>query len=512
MRLRKHEKIENRSLRPGRTAQTAGRPARNRKANVLVTLAIVLPVIVGFAGLVLDTSILMAERRNIQSVADAAATAAAMSIYQGGTVAAATAQATTCVQTDNGLSDATVAVNTPPTSGPYAGNSSYVEVTVTRQSQTFFIQLLGAASVQQVDAVSVAGAQASTAGAAVVMLDPNPPGITVNLAPVAPLSLSLPPILGGLQVLGLGQVQVNGAVLDNNQWGGVDQNGNPAGSKPGPPYAASCTPLLALTSLAANDIRVVGGVDNPHYYGSITRGKPSPLRCNALPVPDPYSSLPAPTVAADSKNVAATNYGGVTVLSLPLLSPPTVLKPGVYDWIQVVSGAVVFNPGVYIIRGVNPITQVGLNVIAGTVTANGVMFYITNSTTYSATSGAPDNADGNTVAPSGSLGNLVPGVVIASLLGSSYSPLSDSSSPFNGLLVYQRRVDRRPILFADEALILGGSLQGSVYAKYGQVIFAANGTYNMRFVAGSMLFLNVLQTSLSPSQLLPPAMDVYLVQ
>ncbi len=65
------------------------------------------------------------------------------------------------------------------------------------------------------------------------------------------------------------------------------------------------------------------------------------------------------------------------------------MTPGVYDWIQVVSGKVVFNPGVYIIRSVNPVTQIGLSVLAGQVSANGVMFYITNTTTYSATSGAP---------------------------------------------------------------------------------------------------------------------------
>jgi Flp pilus assembly protein TadG len=481
-----------------------------RSAGVLVILAIALPMLVGIAGLVLDTSILFAAHRNLQSAADAAATAAAMTIYQGGSVAEATTAATTSVQSDNSLSNATVTLEVPPTSGPYAGNSSYAQVVVTRKADTFFIQVLGGSSVQTIQATSTAGAVASTAGGALCLLDPNPPGITVNLAPVAPLSLTLPPILGGLQVLGLGQLQVHGAVLDNNQWGGVDQNGNPAGSGPAPPYAASCTPLVALTSVAAQNIRVVGGVDNPQNFGSITPGQRSPLICNALPVPDPFSSVPAPTTAADSKNVVATNYGGVTVIGLPLL-PAAVLNPGVYDWIEIVSGSVTFNPGVYIIRSVNPITQVALSVVAGTVTANGVTFYITNTTNYSPASGAPDNSDGNAVPPAGS-GTLIPSVVIASLLGSSYSGLNDSSSPFNGLLFYQRRIDRRPIVLVDETLILGGTLSGAVYSKYGQTIFAANGTYNLRFVTGSMLCLNVLQCTLTPSQLLPPAMDVYLVQ
>jgi hypothetical protein len=487
--------------------------ASRRRAKILVFLAILLPVLCGFVGLVVDSSLLMTEYRNLQQVSDAAADAAAMAIFNGDNAAAATAAAVTCVQTYNGLPDATVAVNIPPSAGPHAGNSSYAEVLVSRNKTTDFIQVLGTSSHQTVKARSVAGAEASTAGAAIVILDPNPPGITVNLAPLVPLSISLPPLqLGGLEVLGLGQLSVNGSVLVNNQWGGVDEKGNPAGDGPGPPYGAACMPLVSLTNLDARDIRVVGGVDNPKCYGNFTFGQASPLRCNKLPVPDPYAGLPAPTVSSDSANVVATNRGSVNVIGLPLIGPPVTLNPGVYDWIQVTSGVVKFNPGVYIIRNVNPITQLSLNVLAGTVTANGVMFYITDSTNYSAVSGAPDASDGNAVPPSGSLGTLLPSVVIASLLGSTYSPLNAPNSPFNGLLVYQRRLDRRPIVIADEALVLGGTLTGTVYAKYAQVVFAANGTYDMRFVAGSMRFANILQCTIAPTQLLPPAKDVFLVE
>ena len=57
-----------------------------------------------------------------------------------------------------------------------------------------------------------------------------------------------------------------------------------------------------------------------------------------------------------------------------------------------------------------------------------------------------------------------------------------------------------------------GTLSGAVYSKYGQLIFAANGNYNLKFAVGSALFLNALQCTLAPTQLLPPATDVYLVQ
>jgi Flp pilus assembly protein TadG len=476
-------------------------------------MAILLPVLCGFAGLVLDSSLLMADYRNLQHASDAAATLAATTLFNGGNVEDATAAAVGCVQTENGFTTANVQVNIPPLSGPYAGSPNYVEVIASEQQSTYFIQVLGLLAPPTVQVRSVAGFEASTMGAAVVVYEANPPGVTVDLSPYVTLSETLPALqIGGLEVLGLGQLSVNGAVLDNNQWGGVDQNGNQVGSSAGPPYGAACMPLLPLTSLAALNIRVVGGVDNPSNYSSYTAGQPSPLRANQLPVPDPYANLPTPTVAVDPVNVSATTYGGVQVTGIPLISPPTTLNPGVYDWIEIVSGTAVFNPGVYIIRNVNPTTQLALSVVAGTVTANGVMFYITNSTAYTPLSGAPDSSDGNTVAPSPGAMTLVPSVVIASLLGSTYSGLNDPGSPFNGLLIYQRRVDRSPIVLADEQLLLAGTMQGNIYGKYAQIVFAANGTFNMNLVGGSIRFANILQTTLAPSQLLPPAQDVYLVQ
>jgi Flp pilus assembly protein TadG len=495
-----------------RHCRAAHLATRNRQGKILVFFVILLPVLIGFVGLVVDTSLLMSDYRDLQHASDAAATTAAMSLLNGGTASQATAAAQNCVQTYNGLSTANVVVNMPPQSGPNAGSSGYVEVLVNRQANTNFIQVLGVNPQQTVSVRSVAGALNSTAGSAIDILNPNPQGITLNLSPLISLSVSLPPLmLGGLEVLGLGQLTVNGAILDNNQWGGVDQNGNPAGPSCGPPYGADCMPLLPLTTVAARDIRVVGGVDNPKYYGSYVSGQASPLRCNMLPVADPYANLPSPSIAVDPTNVAATNYGGVNVVSIPLISTPTVLNPGVYDWIQVTSGAVVFNPGIYIIRNVNPLTQISLAVIAGQVTAKGVTFYITNSTNYSATTGAPDSGDGNSSPPTGTVGSLLPSVVIASLLGSTYTPIS-SNSPFSGILIYQRRVDQRPIILADETIILGGTLSGTVYAKYSQAVFAANGTYDLKFVVGSLAFANILQCTLNPSTLLPPAQDVFLVE
>src|SRR5580700_1089814 len=154
-----------------------------RSGKILVMMAILLPVLCGFAGLVLDSSLLMAGFRNLQHASDAAATEAATTLLNGGTSADATAAAISCVQTENGFADANVVVNIPPSSGPYAGNANYVEVIASEQKTTFFMQALGTLSPPTIRVRSVAGIEASTAGAAVDVLEANPPGVTANLAP-----------------------------------------------------------------------------------------------------------------------------------------------------------------------------------------------------------------------------------------------------------------------------------------------------------------------------------------
>jgi hypothetical protein len=170
---------------------------------------------------------------------------------------------------------------------------------------------------------------------------------------------------------------------------------------------------------------------------------------------------------------------------------------------------VTFSPGVYIITGTNSLTGVALSILGGTVTGNGVLFYITDST-FDPSSGAPDSGDGNT-APSSTSLVQIPSVVITGLLpGSSFSPLADGSA-FNNLLIYQRRQDSRPIVVY--ANLPGNmSMQGTVYTKWGSVFYCGSGTVNLTLVAGTVQFSMLGDLTLTPTQLLAPAQDVYLVQ
>jgi hypothetical protein len=230
-----------------------------------------------------------------------------------------------------------------------------------------------------------------------------------------------------------------------------------------------------------------------------------------MPVPDPFLTLPAPTVAADPTNVNPVLRGGVRVATLPLLT--TTLLPGVYEWIEIVTGSVTFQPGVYVIRNKNPITNISLNILGGTITANGVMFYVTDTAAYSAISGSPDNSDGETAPAQTSPLNIVPSVVVnaAVALGSQFSPLNSTDSPFHEIFLYQRRQDYRPIVISHQTLLDGATLRGRLYSKWGHISFIGDGHYDLSFVAGTVRFVSALGMTIAPATLLDSAKDVYLV-
>lgn len=485
----------------------------DRRGKVTVLLLVCLPVVFGMLALVVDGSRLMTDASETQHVADAAALAAASALSRGDSIAVATQRALSAVQVENAQSDATVTVHIPPQSGPYAGKTQFAEVSVSRPIPMSFLAATNGSSQQSVRATAVAGADDSTAGAVIVVLDPNPPA----LSPPAVLGLTLPAMpshhLGGLELLGLGVLKVDGAVLVNTDWGGVDEDRQPAGWAILDQNAVTCTPLVSLSKLRCRDLRVVGGVDDPDNYQNLIPGEAAPLTANAKPVPDPLLSVPVPTVTADPANVSSTLRGGVTVAGLPLIGPPTVLWPGVYDYLQILSGRVTLNPGVYIIRGSHPVTKIPLQIVGGEVTGEGVMFYITNTATYTPASGLPDANDGSYVPSATNLGTVLPSAVInAGLLGSRLTPIATPGSPYAGMLLFQRRADRRILVIARDTLLSNGSFSGTIYAKWGDAIFAGMGTVDARFVVGSLRIVNVLECTIAPTSLLPPARDVYLVQ
>lgn len=480
-----------------------------RRGKVLVLLAVLLPTLFLFLGLVIDGSLMLMEARDGRHVTDSAACASAWALSTGNGDPQVVGPE--FVQVRNGLATAAVTVHVPPSTGAFVGRDGYVEVIAKSPYLTKFPRVAGLGGPFELYLRSVAGTEPATAGAAIVLLDPSPAPLSIAAVPL--VLPSLPSLVAGLEVLGLGTVRVDGAILSNNEWGGVDEHGDPVGTTTPllGPHAIACTPLLPLTRVHCRDLWVVGGIDNPLCYRDLDDLSKTAVKANRHPVSDPYASLPVPTTSSDPVNVNAALRGGVSVVSLPLL-PPVTLRPGVYDWIEIVSGRVNFEPGVYVIRGVNPVTRIGLNMLAANVQARGVMFYITNGSSFSATTGLPDAADGDT-APAPAVTTLAPSAVVnVGLLGSRFSGLDSPGSPFNGLLLYQRRTDRRPVLFVQTNLSSSAPVAGNVYARWGHVLLAGIGRYESAFVCGTMRILDALDCRIEPPDLLPPATDVFLVE
>jgi hypothetical protein len=494
--------------------RTIDRSSRPRPGKVLILFAVLLPAMLAVTGLIIDGGILQGTYRRAQHVADAAATAAARELRSESSLPAGVAQtrasdrALEVAQNLNNHRGGGVRVSSPPRSGRYADVPDAVEVEL-GSAQTLFSGFIGDSATVELKARAVAGWRPSTAGAAIVVLDPNPPRLSVP--PLPAILPALPALIGGFELEGIGTVRVDGAVLVNTEWGGYDEYGDPTGDIAPPPFGIASINLLTPRRLTARDIRVVGGVDDPDAYGAFSLGDSSPLRCGRIAVSDPLIDVPVPTTAADPVNVNATVRGGVRIIGLPI-GPFQVLNPGVYDWIEIVSGRVQFNPGVYIIRGTNPITQIALNMLAGEIQAEGVMFYITDSNGYNAGSGAPDASDGGTAPPAPGVLNLLPSAVINLVLpGSRISGIDDPDSPYDGIVVFQRRRDRRPVAIVTSLLGSPG-VEGTVYAKWGHVILASRGTIDASFVAGTVRIVTALPTTIAPSRLLPPAEDVFLLE
>jgi Flp pilus assembly protein TadG len=293
------------------------------RGQVMIIFALATVVLVGMMALAVDVGFLMAERRQVQSAADAAAMAAAQSALDNdlaGMTAAAELYAT-----ENAGDDATVTVN-PNAAGPGTAER-YVEVTVTIDVQRFF---LGA--VYQGDWSTTATAMAAVEGIegnyALITLDENAiPGIYLN--------------------------GTTGIIISGNEGG-----------------AASNSTIHGLSNSTFN----VDGVI--HAFGSIQQGsnwnaQQIVQNRNRL-VPDPIVSagLAAPLPPAQVRNQSYVNSC--------LSSNPCLLQPGRYTNVEIDmknNDRIVMAPGLYYFDG-NSSFDLKNN---SELTGSGVLLYFTGS-------------------------------------------------------------------------------------------------------------------------------------
>jgi Flp pilus assembly protein TadG len=121
----------------------------NQSGGTTILMAAAVPVIVGGLGVGVDTSLWYMEKRRVQQQADAAALGTARMLASGQTAVDARAGGTRDAERNGytAVTGASITINTPPTSGAYAGKTGAAEAIVVRQLPSLFSgYLLGSAS------------------------------------------------------------------------------------------------------------------------------------------------------------------------------------------------------------------------------------------------------------------------------------------------------------------------------------------------------------------------------
>ena len=422
---------------------------QRRAGTILVLVALIMAVLAGMVGVVLDGGQLMNSHRQCQNAADAGATAAAMELLRGRSNGQAAGAATVFVQQYNGMGNATVAVSIPPATGAHAGNVNYAEVVVSNQVPTRLVQMLGGPTMRTVTARAVAGWEAVNIDGLIMALD-------ANARP-------------GINLVGNGSLSVNGTVVDNSNGGGLTENGQPINNG-NTGYAINATGNGKLKAL---NVQSVGGVNDPSKVTNYSGSPQSPLHTGVPPQSDPFEFLSPPTTATGA---VATNYGTIKLSG----NESVTLYPGVYNSISASANVTVtMQPGIYVIKG-GGISLSG----NATVSGSGVMIYNTGSD-YNVNTGMPDATDGSNPPPAS--GNPTFGALSITGNGSlNLTSYNNPASPYDGLLFYQRRLNTQTVDLSGNATV--DTMRGTVYAKWAELNLSGNGTMNTQFAVDRLNF------------------------
>ncbi len=322
------------------------RRARNRtrrRGAVAVVVTLCLIPLVGILAFTFDGGLLLASKRRTQTVADAAAHAAACMLYRNvssdptgldlsGKARAAALSYASANGSNNDSTTNTVVINIPPQSGHFANTPSYVEVIVTTIQPRIFSAILGSGSLRisaRAVARGMAGQSKPYSTASVVALDPNKPNALQ--------------VTGGTNLSADSPIQVN----SSNNKAFTASNG---------------------VNVAAPSILVTGNykVDNG---SNVYTTRDSAVQTAVQPSPDPLASLPIPNPATMASGARLGN----------------TFTPGVYSGGLSVSNGqnVTLQPGIYYMKGGDFSISNGVN-LSGT----GVTIYLDNGSKFNVQGGS----------------------------------------------------------------------------------------------------------------------------
>lgn len=116
-------------------------PSEKGQAIIIIIFAIV--GLIGMSALAIDGTNAYVDSRRAETAASAAALSAALTRIEGGDWRAAALATASANGYNNDGETNLVELNTPPLSGPYAGNAEYIEVIITSRLQTYFANVIG---------------------------------------------------------------------------------------------------------------------------------------------------------------------------------------------------------------------------------------------------------------------------------------------------------------------------------------------------------------------------------
>jgi hypothetical protein len=277
---------------------------RSTSGNVFIMAAILMPVILGSAGLAVDSIQWVLWKRQLQRAADSAALAGAYASAQGkDAVATATSDLT---RTQELVLTTPATIENPPTSGSFSTNNKAVRVTLQYRKALPFTGMFMAVA-PLISAKSTAAA-VSQGDYCVLALDPS--------------------TATGVTMQGNATVNLNCGIATNSR-------------------SATAVTASGSASIVATPISAVGGIQASNNYIA-----PTTLLPYSLPQDDPYASLPTPTVSSCMNQVKVQPTETVALL------------PGCYRGMDI-KGTLSLSPGTYTIDG-NAFSLGSQAVVSGT--------------------------------------------------------------------------------------------------------------------------------------------------
>ena len=361
-----------------RAANLFKRFLRDESGSYVIIVGIVMPVLIGTAGLGTEVAWWLYKHKNMQSAADSGAVSAATA---GTNLNAEANSVTAFYGYSNGTDNVTITVNQPPSSGNYASTPRAVEVIVSQPQPRLLSALFGNGPVQ-ITARAVALGNPGT-------------GCVLGLDPTASSTVA---------ISGSNQVNLIGCNIYSDS------------------SAAPSLNVNGSASLSANQVGVVGTVSGAN---NITA--PNGIRTGMQPVLDPYGPPPAAPASCDNKNYTINSNGKTTSLSAGCYSGSITVNAG---------ATLDLTPGIYYLNGANLSVAGNATLSCTTCTGGlGVTFVFTGSGKNWGTASIGSNANVTLTAPnSGPTKGIVMYGDRNMPVGTSFNLTGGGTQNFNGAI------------------------------------------------------------------------------